>query len=201
MGKVSIKELGKQFKETKSEKTFKMIFETLKPSVINYYKKYNNSIEIMEDAYNEAMISIWNDIDKIDVDKYSISTMVYLKVRQNIIRYYKTVGGQFSKCDIDDPIVSNIVVSENSISAGDYIYDLQEQYIKDESVETLWDSIKVVLDNETSFNILYDKYVNNMKSKDIASKYDTKLQNVLNRVFNAKDKIRNNENIYYEFKD
>ena len=199
MARVNIKQLGIQFKETKSEKKFKLLFDTLKPSVINYYKKFDNPVQVLEDAFNEAMISIWNDIDKIDVVKYSISTMIYLKVKQNIIRYYKSTGGQFSKYDIDDPIVSNMVISDKNISEDSYTYDLQEDFIKNESINTLWDSIKILLDNETSYNMLHDKYCNQMKTKEIAKKYDTKLQNVLNRIFNAKKKLQLNENLYHEF--
>jgi len=196
MQKVNIRALGIEFKKTKSEKTFKKLFESCKPGTINFYKKYNNTIDVLEDCYNETLISIWNDIDKIDVEKYSISTMIYLKMKQNLIRHYKSVGGQFNHYDIDDPVVSNMVVNDDKT---EMTYDLQENYIKDESVKTLWEDIKTVLNNDTSYNILYDKYANNMKTKEIADKYATKQQNVLNRIFNAKKKIESNEDIYYEF--
>ena len=194
--KVNIKELGRQLKATNSEKTFKQLFDIVKPSVMVHFKKFNNPIEVIEDCYIEAMISVWNDIHKFDVEKYSISTMIFLKVQQNIIRYYKSVGGQFNNVDIDDPVVTNIAISDNE---DELTYDLQEDFIKDENVEVLWSSIKTILDNDISYNILYDKYANNMKSKDIAEKYDTKLQNVLNRIFNAKKKIKNNDEVYYEY--
>ena len=199
MTKINIKALGIQFKKTKSEKSFKLLFDTVKPSVINFFKKFDNSIEIIEDAYNETMISIWNDIDKIDVEKYSISTMIFLKAKQNIIRHYKKVGGQFSNYDIDDPIVSNNVIFENAISSDELSYDIQEDYIKNESIKTLWCGIENILDNDKSYNILYDKYVNNMKTKDLAIKYNTKLQNILNRIFNAKKKIQTEDKLYYEY--
>ena len=199
MSKVNIKQLGIEFKATKSEKKFKMLFDAMRPSVLNYYKKFNNPIEVIEDAFNEAMISIWNDIDKLEVEQYSISTMVYLKTKQKILSLNKKSGGQYSNYDIDDPVVTNIVLSENSESAESMTYDMQDDYIRDESVETLWEGIRSILNNETSFNILYDKYANNMKSKDIAEKYNTKEQNVLNRVFNAKKKIQENDQLYYDF--
>jgi len=196
VGKVNIKSLGLKFQETKSEKTFKQLFDACKPGAIKYYLKFNNPLELLEDCYNETLIAIWNDIDKYDVKKYSISTMIYLKMKQNIIRHYKNVGGQYQNLDIDEPSVTNKVLAQES---GDNIFDLQQEYIKDESVETLWCSIKTILNNDISYNILYDKYANNMKSKEIADKYDTKLQNVLNRIFNAKKKIESNEEIYHEF--
>jgi RNA polymerase sigma factor (sigma-70 family) len=196
MGKINIKALGIEFKKTGSEKTFKELYEACKRGTINFYKSYsNNTTEMLEDCYNETFISIWNDINKLDVEKYSISTMVYLKMKQNIIRYYNSTGGQFTKCDIDDPIISNKVVNSES---GDFIYNLEDDYIKDESVTSLWNNIREVLDNELSFNMLYDKYANHMKTNEIAEKHGTKPQNVLNRVFNAKKKIETNKEVYKE---
>tara|TARA_R110000737_G_scaffold210872_1_gene228463 strand:- start:5597 stop:6193 length:597 start_codon:yes stop_codon:yes gene_type:complete len=198
MKKVNIKELGREFKRTKSEKTFKQLFDACKPSVVNNFKKFNNPIELIEDCYNETLISIWNDIDKFDVEKYSISTMIFLKMKQNIIRHYKSVGGQYSKMDIEDPHVNNTVMSEDT---GNLVYDIQEEYIRDENIETLWSNIKTVLNNEKSFDILYDKYAKNMKTNELAEKYETNPQNVLNRIFNAKKKLKTNKQIYYEFID
>ena len=92
-----------------------------------------------------------------------------------------------------------MVISDKNISDDSYTFDLQEDFIKNESINTLWDTIKTLLDNETSYNMLHDKYCNQMKTKEIAKKYDTKLQNVLNRIFNAKKKLQLNENLYHEF--
>ncbi len=194
--KVNIKELGIELKATRSEKVFKELYDSCKKSVINYYLQYDgNSEEMLKDCYNESMIAIWNGIHKYDVEKYSISTMIYLKTKQEIIRRNKEMQGKF-RMDIDDPIVNNIVVSEND----DSTYDMQEDYIKDESAVQLWESVREILDNDMNFNLLYDKYNNNMSTKDLASKYNTKEQNVLNRIFNSKKKITENENnIYNEF--
>lgn len=191
--KVDIKQLGIQFQESKSEKAFKALFVACEKGVHNKFLQFGNSIELIEDCYNETMISIWNDIDKFDVHTYSISTMIYMKMTQNIIRHYKSVGGQFTKCDIDDPIIVNKVVTENM---GDFTFDLQDDFIRDENVDTLWNSIEQVLDNETNFKFLYDKYARNMSTKDIATKYGTLPQNVLNRVFNAKKKLESNKQNY-----
>tara|TARA_R110000796_G_scaffold159388_6_gene276228 strand:- start:3498 stop:4100 length:603 start_codon:yes stop_codon:yes gene_type:complete len=198
MKKVNIKQLGRDFKVSKSEKTFKQLFDACKPGVVAYYSKFGNTIEILEDCYNETMISIWNDIDKIEVEKYSISTMIFLKTKQNILRHYKSVGGQFNSCDIDDPTISNVVLAED-VNTGDYTGDIQEEYIRDENINTLWNNIKTVLNNEISFDILYDKYAKNMKTTELSEKYDINSQNVLNRIFNAKKKLKTNEQIYYEF--
>ena len=38
-----------------------------------------------------------------------------------------------------------------------------------------------------------------MKTTELSEKYDINSQNVLNRIFNAKKKLKTNEQIYYEF--
>ena len=194
--RVSIAELGRRFKETKSEKTFKQLFEICKPTAINYFKQFNNPEEILEDAFNETMISIWNDIDKLDVENYSISTMIFLRMKQNLIRQYKKTGGQNNSLDIDESSVISLVNSEDN----DLTYDIEDDYIENENIDSFWSNVKTILNNDISYNIMYDKYVNNLKSKDIAKKYDTKLQNVLNRIFNAKKKLESNQTeLYNEF--
>ena len=83
---MSIKELGILFKETKDEIVFTEIYERLKRGVIGYYTSFGKTQQIVEDAFHSAMVSIWTDIDKLNVDQYSISTTIYLKTKQNIIR-------------------------------------------------------------------------------------------------------------------
>lgn len=194
MTKVNISKLGREFKETKSEKIFKQIFETCKEGVINYYRNFDNSIEKLEDCYIETMISIWNDIDKIDVHNYSISTMIYLKMKQNIIATIRKKNDS-NFLDINETVIMNGLQNKESIMVD----SLEEQIIQSEDKDNLWGTIKRELNNEMSFNMVYDKYVNNMKCKDIANKHEVTQQIVLNRLFHARKKLEKNKSIINEY--
>jgi len=194
--KTNISQLGRDFKETKSEKLFKQLFDLCKPGVINYYQKYGNSVESIEDAYNESMISIWTDIDKLDVEKYSISTMIYLKTRQKLIR---TIDKENSNNTFS--MDSNNLTNKIHNEAPETISDLQEEYIEDENIDTFWGNVRDILDDDISYNILYDTFVEKLSGKDIAEKYTVNTQTVANRIFQAKKKISKNSDIYGEYID
>lgn len=193
--KTNIKQLGRDFQKTKSQKIFKQIFDSCKPGVVNYYSKFKeNSIEMIEDAYNETMISIWNDIDKIDVNTYSISTMIYLKTKQKLIRN-SSKENLTESYSIDAHTLNK--VHENSIEP--IISDIENEFIEDEKINTFWNSIKDVVGNGITYTILYDTYVNNLSGKDIAKKYNINTQIIANRIFQAKKKLQKESKIYYEY--
>jgi RNA polymerase sigma factor (sigma-70 family) len=195
MKKVNISQLGRDFQKTKSEKTFKLLFDACKPGVMRYFQRVGvkNSIESIEDAYTETMISIWKDIDKLDVTNYSISTMVFLKTKQQLIRTSTRNGVDFINLDISESFVESMV--ENSDNS-EQSYCLEDDYIKEENITGFWGSVQRELNNPISFEILFDKYALNMSTKDIAKKYNENEQNVLNRVFNAKKKLLNTKGLY-----
>jgi RNA polymerase sigma factor (sigma-70 family) len=198
MSKPNIKQLGRDFQKTKSQKIFKQLFDLCKPGVINYYQQYKeNTIEAIEDAYNETMISIWNDIDKLDVEKYSISTMIYLKTKQKLIRN-NTKSSLTDSYSIDAGYTLNKIY-ENSMEST--ISNIEDEYIEDENINTFWNNIKDVIGDSITYDILYDTYANRMSGNDIAEKYNINTQIVANRIFQAKKKIKKNVDIYDEYLD
>lgn len=193
--KPNIKQLGRDFQATKSQKIFKQIFDLCKPGVVNHFSQFpQNSIESIEDAYNETMISIWNDIDKLDVESYSISTMIYLKTKQKLIR-------GLAKDSLTDSysIDGHSLNKVHANSAETTVSNIEEEYIDDEKVVVFWNSIKEIVGDGINYDILYDTYANRMSGKDIAKKYDINTQIVANRIFQAKKKIQKNTDIYDEY--
>jgi len=176
--KLSIVELGKKFKETRSEKTFKEIYDRLRVGVINYYSTFGKDHQLIEDSYTEAMISIWSHPDKIDTEQYSISTSIYLKTRQNIIKQNKNRA----RCTGDG---NSLVINEDSdnfvqeierevLSAGGDVVKIssiqssfEDEIIEQEKSEIFWKYIKTIKNHD----LIYDYYVNEMLYKELAVKY------------------------------
>lgn len=196
--KLNISQLGRDFQKTKSQKTFKQIFDLCKPGIMNHYKKFNNSVEAIEDAYNESMISIWADIDKLDVTKYSISTMIYLKTKQKLIRANKLAQ---DSAETSYSMENASTLYKVHAESDELVSNVEEEYIVDENVATLWDSVKDLLDDDLSYNILYDTFVEKLSGKDIADKYNVNTQTVANRIFQAKKKIGKANTIKDEYID
>lgn len=210
---VSITSLGVEFKKTKSEKIFKEIYERLKTGVINYYSNFGKDHQVVEDAYDEAMISIWRDIDKLDVENYSISTNVYMKTKQHIIRdNIRTVRscGENSSMLLESPeIIDNVLInnqkSGNAIILGKHAkyqqhmnevvaISAEDSFIEEETSEMFWSAIKQC----KFYEIIYDHYYHGLKYKELSEKYGVEIQIIKNRIHHGKKQIKNILNKEYE---
>jgi len=196
-----INTLGAEFKRTKSEKAFKEIYDRLRGGVINYYSNFGKDHQIVEDSYNEAMISFWANIDKLDIVNYSVSTNVYLKTKQSIIRHNlkkeRSTGSGGGHLQETSDISDNISFANNDIANGKHakyvnainsritISD-EDVYIDAESRHIFWSLVK----KAKFFDIVYDHYYNGLKYKELADKYKIEIQIVKNRVFHGKKQIK-----------
>ena len=208
-----ISALGLEFKKTKSEKLFKAIYDRLKTGVIQYYSNFGKDHQIVEDAYDEAMISIWRDIDKIDVENYSISTNVYMKTKQHIIRdNIRTsrscgdAGGIFvDSPDVVDNILANNLNGGNTIILGKHakyqthMNELiakseEDLFIKEEEITNFWNSV----DKSKFSDMIKDHYCEGLKYKELSEKYGVEIQIVKNRIHHGKKQIKKILNNDYE---
>jgi RNA polymerase sigma factor (sigma-70 family) len=199
--KVSVKGLGIELQNTRSEKVFKQLYDITKPSVINYYKNFpGNSIEIIEDAFNETMISIWNNIHKYDVNKYSISTLIYLKVKNNLIDNLKKTNS--GKINSNSSNYGDLIAMENNIqnnSINEMSENLEIDFLKQEKSNNFWKVLRNVLGTTNTYDIFYDLISNNYNTNEICEKYNVSPQIVANRIFNVKKKIQENPQIFKSF--
>lgn len=200
MSKINVKQLGRDFKREKTQKLFKQIYDHFKPGIINYYCQFdNNSYEDVEDAYNKALTYVWNKIDNIDVEKYSISTFIYMRTKHAILNDKR----KYKSSDTDN--YSDMVALSNKFDKQECTFNtnLETDFLEQESKNTLWEEIKSILrtkeSGDLSFNILYDMFYDNLPAKKIALKYNTNIQTVANRIFEAKKKIKKNPQIYEKF--
>lgn len=205
MKKKSLTLLGKEFKSTKSEKSFKELYERLQRGVINYYSNFGKDRQLIEDAYEEAMVSIWANIDKLDVENYSISTSVYMKTKQCIIKAnnkkVKTTGeGGLSfnengeNWTLDGTIYNNSIDSSNIVKVDKYqeymcnrVHKSQEDiYIETELLDEFWSMAKKC----RFYNEIYDFYFNGFSHKELSNKYGVEIQIIKNRIFHGKKEIK-----------
>ena len=196
-----INTLGAEFKRTKSEKAFKEIYDRLRRGVINYYSNFGKDHQIVEDSYNEAMISFWANIDKLDIVNYSVSTNVYLKTKQSIIRHNlkkeRATGSGNDFMQENSEISDNISFSNDDAVNGKYgkyanainsrvTLSDEDVYIDNESRNVFWALVR----KAKFFDIVYDHYYNGLKYKELADKYNIEIQIVKNRVFHGKKQIK-----------
>src|SRR6056300_1646734 len=72
----SLKTLGHQFAETKSEKTFNDLYNRIKPGLRNYINKIVKDSDATEDLFSMTMSIVYNKIHQYKPE-YHISTWIY----------------------------------------------------------------------------------------------------------------------------
>jgi RNA polymerase sigma factor (sigma-70 family) len=72
----TLKTLGLDFAETKSEKTFNDLYMRIKPGLLNYINQIVKDRDAAEDLFSMTMSIVYNKIDQYKPE-YHISTWIY----------------------------------------------------------------------------------------------------------------------------
>ena len=197
----SIRELGLDFSLTKEVRIFNKIYEYAYEGVINYYSCRGYDKSIVDGAFNEAMTQIWLEVDKIDMVKYSISTMIYLKTKQILIKYkdkaFKTIGyggamfdENYALSNMGEGVyrqsqnVHNQMTLQRAESRIDHWLGQIDRCYESKLIAKEYASelVKNVL-NVKYGDMIVDHYYNELSYKDLQKKYDMNLDTVKNKMF------------------
>jgi len=72
----SIQAIALNFIEYKSDKTFRILINRLKPGLISYTYKYVKDMDLCKEIISKTFIAVWEKLDQYD-KKYNFSTWVY----------------------------------------------------------------------------------------------------------------------------
>lgn len=187
----NIQVLAENFIEKRDDRSFKFLYERVKPGVMNHCYTILKDVELAEDAFLNAMAKVWQKIDQYDTTRGNFSTWCYNIARNESLLLLKSrkrfisrtaeemeletakEENQSAVYDIeDDPLW-------NFLSGGSDIDDVYEQVI-----EEIRDLPILYRD------IMIDREINGMKYKDIADKYGIKKRSIATRIRRARTKIR-----------
>ena len=73
---MTLKTLGTQFAQTKSEKSFNDLYGRIKPGLLRYINQIVKDGDIAEDLFSMVMSTAYNKIEQYN-PKYHISTWIY----------------------------------------------------------------------------------------------------------------------------
>jgi RNA polymerase sigma-70 factor (ECF subfamily) len=189
----NIQKLAEDFIVNKSDKSFKDLFERLKPGVSNHCFLILKDIELAEDAFLNTMSKIWTKIDQYDLERGNFSTWCYNIARNESLLLMKSRKRYLSHQDSDLEFLS----SKNTIGSlgGFYVIEEDPRYAfyseenkTDEVYESVLDEIRAL--PELYRDIMIDREINGMKYKDIAEKYDIKKRSIATRIRRARCRIR-----------
>ena len=189
----NIQKLAEDFIESKSDKTFKPLFERLRPGILNHCFLILKEHELAEDAFLNTMTKIWVKIEQYNDERGNFSTWCYNIARNESLLLMKSRRRFFSHIETELEVLS----TKNSIGDLGGHYNMEDDptnnfFADKDNVENIYES---VLDEIKSLPELYrdimiDREINHMKYKDIAEKYGIKKRSIATRIRRARGKIR-----------
>lgn len=85
-----IQKLAENFIVYKNDKSFKTLFERLKPGVSNHCYMILKDYELAEDAFLNTMSKVWTKIDQYDLERGNFSTWCYNIARNESLLLMKS---------------------------------------------------------------------------------------------------------------
>lgn len=132
---------------TEEEKT--KIYEDYSLKVRNFILSKVNDFNLAEDLTSDVFLKVYNNIDKYDPKKSSLSTWIFTIARNRLIDYYRT-----RKVESELP--------------EDLTYEIEEDICNEDNLQMLKESIKSLSNKEKNLILLH--YYSRMTLKDAAVK-------------------------------
>ena len=185
-------QLAKDFKLTKSDKSFEALYNRIKPSLRTYIMTMVKDYDVCEDLLSRTCIKIYEKIDTYDA-QFAITTWAYTIAKRECLRWIKrernprvsltylmengsqameggtdSVKISHAGIDFEAPEYKTIDAFEEEDSNLDATYNLAVNEIKE--LKPLYR------------DILIDNLFNEMKYREIAYKYDEGLREVQDKL-------------------
>jgi RNA polymerase sigma factor (sigma-70 family) len=189
---LSLKDLGLRYKETKSERAFTELYYRIRPGLYNYVLQIVKDSDTANHVVSAVMTSVHEHIDKYD-PKWHISTWIYRIAYTHAcgeLRYKnarKTTPMSFFENSENKNWVSKIEHSQ----IEDFRDTLVAREDKEEADAETANLRKIVKELPDEYRIVIEeKFFNDLKYDEIASKLEIPLHTVKNRISRGKRIIK-----------
>jgi RNA polymerase sigma-70 factor (ECF subfamily) len=189
----NIQFLAENFIDSRTPKSFKSLYERLKPGITNHCYLILKSQELAEDAFSNTMAKIWQKIHQYDKERANFSTWCYNIARNESLLILKSGKRFFSHSDTEMEYFSN--KSTVSGLGGQYLIEedpLYSSLFEENTIDAVYESVLEEIRElpEIYREIMVDREINGMKYKDIAEKYGIKKRSIATRIRRARARIR-----------
>ena len=187
---MTYRELTENYIATRSHEDYTALYNRVKPGLTKYIANVIKDGDVAEDIAVNTLIKLWTKIDQYD-PQYQISTWLYRIAMNEALGYIR----QRNKSTSMDRLREDFGVEVNSAGAFEStsVQDLIEEaemktetdfYDEEEELTERYElALQAIRQLKPLYrDILVDRLINNMKYKDIATKYDIGLQTVKNRI-------------------
>jgi len=186
----SLQQLALDFVDSRSERSFTLLHNRLKPGLRKFIQKYHQDSEIVNDILAITLSKAYVYADKYD-SRWNFSTWIY-KICQN--ECLMEIRRQNSLYSLDTMIENKISVK--AINHDDWKVENDYEFFSDEETvqtDSVYSEILTEIKNlpEHYREIIEDRVVEKMKYKEIAEKRGLKINTVRSRIHSAKKVIKN----------
>ena len=189
---MSLKELGLQFSQTKSEKSFNDLYKRIKPGLINYINTITKDRDDAEDIFSMVMSTVYNKIHMYN-SKYHISTWIYRIAYTHALVHLRNkkraATTNFSVFDsyYDNDRMTDKIMYDN-IENDNYTDDFQT--IEDKELE-MQEQVNLIHEAIDALDTLYrdivkDRLIHELSYNEIAKKHKLPLHTIKNRINRGK---------------
>jgi len=190
---MTLKTLGLEFSQTKSEKTFNDLYHRIKPGLLNYINQIVKDRDAAEDLFSMTMSIVYNKIEQYKPE-YHISTWIYRIAYHEAIMFLRrkkreattsfSVFDSYYESDRGSEKIMYNSMDNNEL----YDEDFQTKEEQEEQLQQVENAIFEAIENLDPLysEIIKDRLVNNMKYNDISEKYDLPLHTIKNRIARGK---------------
>jgi RNA polymerase sigma-70 factor (ECF subfamily) len=186
----SLQQLALDFVDSRSERSFTLLHNRLKPGLKKFIQKYHQDTEIVNEILAITLSKAYVYADKYD-SKWNFSTWIY-KICQN--ECLMEIRRQNSLYSLDTMMENKIPVK--AVNHDDWKIDNDYEFFSEEETvqtDSVYSEILTEIKNLPQHyrEIIEDRIVEKMKYKDIAKKRGLKINTVRSRIHSAKKVIKN----------
>lgn len=193
---LSLKELGLKFKESHSEKDFNLLHNRIKKGLYQYAYRILNDHHDASDTVTTTMTKVWLKIEQFNPE-WHISTWIYSIAYKNSIlpilySRKNKMSTSISLTQSGDEDDNKNLISKIEYSAIDKFVDSLVKVEDEKDYENLVNQMLKKL-SDLPIHLkepLASRYFDNLSYEEIGEKYDLNLQTVKNRIFKAKQILK-----------
>jgi RNA polymerase sigma-70 factor (ECF subfamily) len=195
MSQESIKSIGENYFNSRSEKDYTILYNRIMPGLRNHIYGFIKDYDTVTDLALITMSKVYNKIHQFNT-QYTISTWIYTiganEARQYIKKKKKKGHVLFSQMEYqNDNGTTSLDRLELRIAVeNDYVVN-EENELKEAEIQAEYDSTINIINNmkPTYKDILYDRFVNELSYQQLADKHNEPLMTIKNRVTRGQRKI------------
>lgn len=186
----SLQDIAMDFVESRSEKSFTILHNRLKPGLRNYVHQFHQDPEIVDEILAITLSKAFIYVGDYD-PRWNFSTWIYRICRNECLM---EIRRQNSISSLDTLVDSKTAIK--AVNDEDWKIETDYEFFSDEETihaHTLYDEILEEISNLPVHykEIIQDRIVEKLKYKEIAEKRNLLINTVRSRIHSAKKVIRN----------